>query len=290
MGWMSLCGVLLGCSSLGRQPGSATPSPLKVVVGPVILEAPITKSTQIYSFEERPSPEIEPVLLAQLKDEIQIKGQRFLAEHLARQPGLRVVPFDETRRLLADLAPAGVPLSDDQVRALADQTGADVVISGLIHDYGAVRWQYWAAGLAIHSTTELLVIGVASGWNPIIVVPAYFLDVVTDVPIWYGGADVFGFAFRPVRVHGDAVQLRNCEGLIWTKDELVVRVPGKALAEYPLEKQKLKEVQLEANLNRAMAEIADTAGEKLALQACRQDGKPEKIRGFSLSSLLDLLI
>jgi hypothetical protein len=136
----------------------------------------------------------------------------------------------------------------------------------------------------------LLVIGVASGWNPIIVVPAYFLDVVTDVPIWYGGADVFGFAFRPVRVHGDAVQLRNCEGLIWTKDELVVRVPGKALAEYPLEKQKLKEVQLEANLNRAMAEIADTAGEKLALQACRQDGKPEKIRGFSLSSLLDLLI
>lgn len=98
------------------------------------------------------------------------------------------------------------------------------------------------------------------------------------------------FAFRPVRVHINAVQLRSCEGLIWTKDELVVRVPGKALTEYPPEKQKRKEVQLEANLNRAMDELAETTGEKLALQACTEDGKPEEIRGFSFSSLFDLVL
>ena len=61
------------------------------------------------------------------------------------------------------------------------------------------------------------------------------------------------WAFRPVRVHPDVFRMKNCEGPVWTDDEIKVRVPGKALAEYPLEKQKLKEVQLEANLNQAMA-------------------------------------
>jgi len=115
-------------------------------------------------------------------------------------------------------------------------------------------------------------------------------DATTDFPIWYGGAEVFGWASRPIRVHLDAIQLRDCEGSIWTDDKLRVRVPGKTLAEYPLAQQKLKEAQLEANLNRAMAEIAGTAGEKLVIQTCTEDGKPEEIGGFSFSSLFDLLL
>ena len=290
IGKITLCGVLGGCSTLGGQPLSATPSPLKVVVGPVILEAPITKSTQIHSFAEEPSPEIEPVLLGQLKEELQTKAQRFLTEHLTRQSGLIVLPFDETRRRLADLAPAGTPLTEDQVRALGHQTGADVVISGLIHDYGAVRWQYWVTGWLLHVSVWTTVVGAATAWNPAAVGAYLAIDATTDFPIWYGGAEIFGWAFRPVRVHLDAIQLNNCEGPVWSDDALRVRVPGKALAEYPLEKQKQKEVQLEANLNQAMAEIAETAGEKLALQACTKDGKPEKIEGVSFSSLFDLLL
>ena len=77
--------------------------------------------------------------------------------------------------MLADLAPAGIPLTADQVDALASQIGADVVITGLIHDYGKVRWQYWVTGLAVYSTTELLIVGFASGWNPAIVVPFFSL-------------------------------------------------------------------------------------------------------------------
>lgn len=65
------------------------------------------------------------------------------------------MPFTEARRLLADIAPAGMPLSDKQALALAYQTGADYVITGLIHDYGAVRWQYWTTALAVHATAEL---------------------------------------------------------------------------------------------------------------------------------------
>lgn len=108
MSMIALCGMLGGCITLGRPPASLTASPLKVVVGPVILEAPIIKSTQIHSFEEASSPEIDPVLLAQMAEEIQITAQRFLTEHLACHSEIMVVPFDETRRLLADLALLGL--------------------------------------------------------------------------------------------------------------------------------------------------------------------------------------
>lgn len=290
IGRLTLCGVFGGCSSLGGQPYSPTDSPLKVVVGPVILEAPITKSTQIHSFEEKPSPEFEPGLLAQLKEEIQITAQRFLTEHFARQSGFIVVPFDETRRMLADLAPSGTMLAEEQVRTLGDQTGADIVVTGHIRDYGKVRWQYWLTGWGLSASAYVIAAGVATGWSPAAIGAVLAFDATTDFPVWYGGAEIFGWAFRPVRVHLDAFQIKNCAGPIWSDDELRVWVPGKTLAEYPPEQQKKKEVQLEANLHRTVAEIGETAGTKLRVQACAEDGTPGKIRGFSFSSLLDLLL
>jgi hypothetical protein len=289
-GVISLCGVLWGCSTLGGQPPSSTTSSLKVVVGPVFLEAPITKSTQIHSFEDAPPPEVEPVLLAELKGEIQIKAQRFLTEHLARQSGLVVVPFDETRRLLADLAPLGPPLTDDQLKALGKQSGADVVVTALIHDYGVVRWQYWVTGWLLHVSVATAVLGAATAWNPAVIGVYLAVDATTDFPLWYGGASAFGWTFRPVRVHLDATQITNCQGLIWTDEELAIKVPGKTLAEYPPEDRVRKEIQLEANLNRATADLAQTVGRKLKLQPCDDAGGPAKISGFSVFSWLDFLI
>ena len=285
-----LCTILGGCGTLRGQPSSPMAPPLKVVGGPVIIEAPITKSTQIHSFEEDPSPEIEPILLAQLKEEIQITAQRFLTESLARQSGFIVVPFDETRRMLADLAPSGTMLTAEQVRMLGDQTGADVVVTGHIRDYGKVRWQYWLTGWGLSALAYVIAAGGATGWSPVAIGAVLAFDATTDFPVWYGGAEIFGWVFRPVRIHIDAVQMKNCTGAIWSDDEVRVWVPGTTLAEYPPDQQKTKEVQLEANLHQAMADLAETVGGKLRLQACMEDGRPEKIGGFSLYSLLDLLL
>lgn len=280
--------LLTGCSGLWTRPAEPPNPPLKVVVAPVILAAAITKTSQIHSFDEAPSPEVEPALLAQLHDEIQVRAQQFLTDALARQEGFIVVPFDETRRVLADLGPPGTPLTEEQNRELLQQTGADVVIFARILDYGVVRWQYWVTGLVVHSTVGLTILGVATGWNPV-AIGAYFVYELPDVAIWSGGAYAFGWAFRPVRIEVEAFQYKPCSGLIWTEQEAVVKVPGKTLAEYPPEDRKRKEVQLEANLNRAMIEIAETAGRKLRQQPCAEDGTPEQIDGSSMLQLLDFL-
>lgn len=286
---MSLCFLLGGCSTLGGPTSAPLDAPLKVVVGPVILERPLPKSTQIHSFSDDPSPEFEPMIMAQLVDELQTKGQQFLTEQLALQHELVVVPFDETRRMLADLAPAGMPLTAEQIDALASHSGADVVITGLIHDYGQVRWQYWVTGWGVHATIFTAVIGLATAWNPAAIGAYLAFDATTDFPIWYGRAHAFGWAFRPVRVHLEAVQIRNCRGVVWSEDELAVKVPGKTLAEYPPEEQSKKEIQLEANLKHVMAEFAETIAPKLVLQPCQADGKPATISSFSIWSVFDLL-
>ena len=226
---VSLCFLLGGCSSLSGTTSAPLDAPLKVVVGPVILEGPLPQSTQIHSFSDDPSPEVEPVIMAQLVDELQTKAQQILTEQLTHQSGLVVVPFDETRRMLTDLVPAGVPLTAEQIDALASQSGADVVITGLIHDYGKVRWQYWASGLAIHATTELLIVGFASGWNPAIVVPFFssmwlqmcrFGTVVGMCSV--GPSDQCGFIWRLYRYGtvevwcGAKMSWRlKCRGKLW---------------------------------------------------------------------------
>jgi hypothetical protein len=286
---VGLCILLGGCSSLGGSSSGPLVHPIKVVVGPVILESPLPKSTQIYSFDDDPTPEKESAIRAQLVDEIQTKAQQYLTEQLTRQKGLVVVPFDETRRMMADLAPTGTPLTADQVDALAAQSGADIAMTGLIHDYGRVRWQYWVTGWLTHTTVEMTIVGFATAWHPAAIGAFLAFDTITDFPLWYGGAQVFGWAFRPVRVHAEAVQMRNCRGVVWSEDELAVKVPGKMLAEYPAEQQSRKEIQLEANLRRVMADIAETIGPKLVLQRCQTDGSPAPISTFSIWSVFDLL-
>ena len=55
--------VIAACSHLPTARTKPASQTLKLVVGPVSLEAAITKSAQIYSFNEEPSSEYEPRVL-----------------------------------------------------------------------------------------------------------------------------------------------------------------------------------------------------------------------------------
>jgi hypothetical protein len=113
-------------------------------------------------------------------------------------------------------------------------------------------------------------------------------ELLHNVPIYFGGAYIFGWAFRPVRVEIEAIQLGKCEGSIWVNQEMMVKIPRKTMAAYPPEQRDRKELQLEANLRRAMDEVAEHAGRDLRLQPCTEEGHPAKRSGLSFFSLLGL--
>ena len=125
-----------GCSLF---PGRTLPppsSPLRLVVAQVTLEAPVTSPTDLYTFNEPPSPESEQRLLTELIDEVEVTGQRILTEQFAHQSGFIVVPFADARRMRTNLESTHTQLDHDQLRMFAREASADVVVSAQIVDYG----------------------------------------------------------------------------------------------------------------------------------------------------------
>ncbi len=284
--WLTL--INQGCTHLG-QPGEAAKSPLKLVVGPVALDAAITKSTQIHSFDDPPSPETEATVLATLLDETQAHAQQALTAALARHARFTVVPFEDARRAQPDVASPAVAWTHEELLALGRAAQADLVVDAHILDYGVVRWQYWVTGWLAHASIATTIVGLASSWNPAAIGAYLAVDATTDLPLWWGGAQVFGWAFRPVRMQVDVLQLTPCEGLIWNQQELVVKVPGDELAHYTPDERTKKEVQLDINLHRAATAIADDAAAALDRQPCDEQGRPKPIDTFSLWRWLDVL-
>ncbi|MBS0156155.1 MAG: hypothetical protein JSS38_16300 [Nitrospira sp.] len=275
--------LLTGCSVLRSQSAPPPDPAITVVVAPASLEATVRKSTQIHSFDTAPTPEDEPLIKQQLVEAVERHAQRSLTEQLAKQPGFIVIPFEDTQRLQEQLNLPGRVLEEREVRLLAEQAKADIAIVPRIAAYGSVPWQYWAAGLGAQNLIELMVVGFATGWNPAAIGGYFAIDfLLIDLPLWAGGAYIAGWAFRPVIVEVEAVQLGSCPGAIWNKQEEAIKVPGKTLDEYPPEERKLKHIQLQVNLNHAMEEIAETASERLRLQPCTERGQPIKIRRWSL--------
>lgn len=263
--------VATGCSLFSPRALPLPTSPLKLLVADVTLKAPVTSPTDLQSFHEPLAPEVEPVLLAQLIEEVEVKAQRLFIEELAQQEGFTVVPFAEARRMRANLDSTQKELDATQLHTLGTQAGADVVLSGHILDFGRVRWQYWVPGLAVSMLTETLIVGAATGFNPAIMAATAGSELLTDVPFWWGGAYVAGWAFRPVRIQIEALQVTGCAARVWHEQEVVVLIPWKTLAKYPPEERQRKEVQLEVNLSRALAEVAESAGRELRLKPCENE-------------------
>jgi hypothetical protein len=266
--------ILHGCAFL---PGRTLPPPdppLTVLVGPVTLDAPVTSPSDLYTFRERPSSETEHQLLAQLIEEVEVTGQRILTEQLARQPGFIVVPFADTRRLQTNLQSVSGPLDAESLRLLGKEAHADIVLAVDIVDYRVVRWQYWVPGLILSMLAETLIVGAATGFNPAFMAATAGSELLTDVPLWWGGAYIAGWALRPVQVQVEALRVTGCEQDVWEEETLVILVPWKTLANFPSEKRRRKEVQLEVNLTHALTEIAEHAGHELRLTPCGHEASP----------------
>lgn len=279
--------TVTGCASMTAV--SPPVPPVTVLVAPVTLAVPLTASQQVQSFETEPAPDYEPYLRAQLLDELQQHAQAVLTAQLARQPGFRVVPFAEARRVMAEIASPGNALTAQQRQALAHATGADVILSGRILTYGAVRWQHWITGFALQEVAEFLIVGFGTGFNPVALEAWLGVSAVDafviDLPLWAGGGYLLGWAFRPVQVEAEAVQVTPCEGPIWHDEALTITIPRKTLAAYPEASRGRKEVQLGVNLERALVELADTAGQTLRPHPCTETGTVirtwgERLRAF----------
>lgn len=254
-----LCGILGGCAWFQTRPQQDIPMEERPYVAglPIGIEVEITKLSDVQSVEEDLSPEDEAQQLVDALQQIRTEARRLLQSRLAAGQRFRFVPDEQVAAAVTtlELKPGVVPTTD-QLAYLRAQVGADLVVVGNILDYGKIRWQYWVPGLVLSMLTETLIVGAATGFNPAFMAATAGSELLTDVPFWWGGAYIGGWAFRPVRVEASAFDPLD-GAVVWNETEAVAYLWGR-LKEVPEGERKKKEVQLGLNLKKAMEDIGDS--------------------------------
>ncbi len=222
----------------------------------------ITKLSTVETLDRTLSPEEESTQLAAALRQIQQEARWLLLSRLATGQGFRMVPLTHTDALAEELQlNPGVLPNTDQLAEFRRRLGADLVVAGSILDYGKVRWQWSAAGMLADTSWETVAIGLATAWNPGIILGNVGFNLLTSTPVWFGGGYLFGIAFRPVRVEARAFD--TVQGYpIWQAMDESVYAWG-ALKSFPEAVRSKKEIQLELNL----AAIMESLGDSLTKQA-----------------------
>jgi hypothetical protein len=272
--FMTLVALILMTGCTGMWPRwfdshlPAPDPPLRLLVAPVAFEASITHASNIYSFDESSSDDTEPYLREQLIDEVAVHAQRVLTEHLATRPEFQVTSFAEARRLPSGSSTLRRPWTDLELQELGRVAEVDIVVAARINDYGRLGWRHWLYGWLTVASTHTAIVGAATAWNPLAMGAYLVYDLATDLPLWYGGAYVFGWAFRPVHIEMDALQLKGCVVRALSDEEVTVLAAKKELGIFPEAQRRRKEVQLQINLDRTMKTLAEVAGNSLRLKPC----------------------
>ena len=232
-----------------------------VAILPFGFDLEITKLSAVKTVDETLPPEDEAKQVAETLREIQQEARWLLLSRLSAGQGFQFIPADQTDALAGELQlNAGTLSTAEQLTEFRRRLGADLVITGSILDYGKIRWQWLVAGMFADISWETIAIGVATAWNPGIILGNVGYELLTSTPLWFGGGYLFGVAMRPVRVETRAFE--TVQGYpIWQAMDESAYAWG-ALKMLPEEIRGKKEIQLLLNL----AEIIESLGDDLTKQ------------------------
>ncbi len=199
---------------------------------------------------ENLSLEEEASLISKNLHDIEDRATKFLVEDLKEEKKIEPVVIPEglfgTHR--------GERPTPAQMDMLRKELGVDAVLYGDIPWYGKTRLLYPILAVALDITAESIVIGLATQWNSALIFGNLGFELLTSTPIWFGGAYLFGMAFRPVTVEAWVLSEENGQ-VIWHESADRI-VSGEILKSYPESERSKKEVQLDASLNKTIRALA----------------------------------
>jgi hypothetical protein len=233
----------------------------------------ITRLSSVQTVTDSPSSEEEPKMVAAAVAGIKDKARRLLYYQLEVAQKTTLIPLEDVDRAVEEMGlNPDDPLTREQITALRTRLDCDLVVGGIVQDFGKVRWQWLAGGMLADMTWESVALGLATSWNPGAIFGNIGFELLTSTPIWFGGGYLFGVAFSPVRVDAWA-QDAVTGGERWS-GEAVTLLIWKRLDEVSEEDRKKKEVRLWLNLKEAMKDL----GESLLDQELTRTGLVEKRR------------
>jgi hypothetical protein len=224
---------------------------------PFEFDLTITKLSYLKTIDETLPAAEETRQLADALTTVRAETRWLFLSRLATAHGFHLLPLEQTDALAAELEMRGGVLpTTEQLAEFRRRLGADLVVSGRILDYGKIRWQWLVAGMLADISWETVVIGLATAWNPSIILGNVGYELLTSTPLWFGGGYLFGVSFRPVRVEARAFETGQGDPVWQSMDESAYA--WTALKALPEEIPGKKEVQLQLNLAEIMETLADS--------------------------------
>ncbi len=243
---------LSGCASQPLINPSETKTFRLAIIG-FKITAPIKKLSSIQDTSDEDLTEVdEKQLLSDQFKKIEELATNDLKSHLEKTGFFDVVlipdGFSGTQR--------GEKPTDAQVDAIAKEFRADMIFYGQIPWYGKTRLLYPLLFTAGDIASETLVFGLLTNWNSRLLLVNVGFELLTNIPLWFGGAYLFGVAFRPVSVDGHVIYAKNDKS-DW--DDAVERVVSKKyLIAYPESERARKEIQLESSLKSSIEGLSNS--------------------------------
>ncbi len=264
------------CSWFHSSAVPRTPSPdrPRVAVLEFGMGVEITSLSSVQTIEGELVPDDERRLVAQAVEGIRNKTRQLLYYKLAAAEQFDLVPLEQVDAAQQQIGvKPGVLPTKDQLAALRTSLEAELLVGGIVQDFGKVRWQWLAAGMVGDMTWESVALGLATSWNPAAIFGNIGFELLTSTPVWFGGGYLFGVAFSPVRVDAWAVDTVTGEEL-WSGEEITLYL-WKELENVPEEDRKKKEVRLWLNLKKAVEALGESLlGERFTLPDLRERRRP----------------
>ena len=248
-----------GCAWFRSAPESEVPVAERpyVAILPFGIDVEITQLSAVKSVDGTLSDEEESRQVAAVLQEMLTDVRWLFLSRVATGQKFRFVPLEQTDAVAAELQlKPGVLPTPEQLAELRKRLGADLVVAGTILDYGKIRWQWLAAAAFADVSAETIALGLATAWNPALILANVGVEVLTNSAIFLGGGYVFGVAFRPVRVEARAFETLQGYPVWQSTDEAFYA--WRALKQLPELERGKKESQLRINLGRAIEGLADS--------------------------------
>ncbi|HEU5202261.1 MAG TPA: hypothetical protein VFT92_05650 [Nitrospira sp.] len=253
--FIGLLAALSACSLFGIHKRHEVAFNQRLALLPARLDFTIDKASQVETLPDGLSSEEVKERAPAALEAVRSEARRMFFEKLETGDQFRLVPLEEVDRAVQAIAlPNDKEIITAQLTELRDRLKADVIVQPTVLDYGKVRWYWLAGGMLADISWETVAIGLASSWNPGIILGNVGFELLTSTPVWFGGGYLFGIVARPVRVQADAWDPINGES-VWEKEEFAVYIWGR-LNQLPEPEREKKEAQLYLNLKESMEELA----------------------------------
>jgi len=213
------------------------------------VTAPVKRLSAIADTEKSPDAKDEHARVDEALREIENRAGEFLISELAQIKEIEPVLIPQG----AFGTRIGERPSQSQIDLIRDEYGVDAIVYGEIPWYGRTRLIYPIVGMSADILAESLIINSLTHSVSLVLANVVF-DLVTSTPLWFGGAYIFGWAFRPVTVKAESISAIDGKE-VWSEtiDRIVDR---KLLATYPERERSKKEIQLEVSLHSAVRAMA----------------------------------